>query len=271
RSRRENATSAGTHAREHSRKSHRPPGLGEESGERSRDDAPPRLIRDAARTPTVLRREKLPLRVLNSARARARDSFVPSVSPPPDAAEEQRSAGVPPPGAPPGAVPARSRVSAVIPLSLALLLMLLAGPSEEFFFEYPKKALMEFFQSLRAKKQTPKTDMQHYHIHYYPMPVQLLAWKAPGKRDLDKLYSDAIRSLGWADYPYKFTPDPMMILSGFQQLLDDSSTWDQDFLGTEIEDQMSIDRNMKGILVPVPINPQLVMQWLKKSRKEAAT
>jgi len=54
----------------------------------------------------------------------------------------------------------------------------------------PKKALTEFFESLKAKKTLPKIGhVQHYHIHYYPMPFPLLAWtRAPDKYYLDELY-----------------------------------------------------------------------------------
>jgi len=53
----------------------------------------------------------------------------------------------------------------------------------------PKKALMEFLQSWRARKQPPKNNIQHYHMHYYPLPLTLLGWtKAPDKRELDALY-----------------------------------------------------------------------------------
>lgn len=49
-----------------------------------------------------------------------------------------------------------------------------------------KKALQDFFQSLKAKKQP---NIQHYHVHYYPMPYSMLTWpKVPVKRDLEKLY-----------------------------------------------------------------------------------
>ncbi|XP_032682762.1 uncharacterized protein LOC116849579 isoform X2 [Odontomachus brunneus] len=130
---------------------------------------------------------------------------------------------------------------------------------------------MEFFQSLKAKKQPPKMNIQHYHMHYYPMQVPLLAWKAPDKRNLDKLYSDIIRSFGWANYQHQYAPDPsLFISSGFQQLLDDSSSWDQDFLASE-DTEMSIDRSMKGILVQVPVNQNIVLQLLKKSQKQMAT
>ncbi|XP_025157465.1 uncharacterized protein LOC105180724 isoform X1 [Harpegnathos saltator] len=163
------------------------------------------------------------------------------------------------------------RTGSVLQLAL-LLALLLAGPSEEFFFEYPRKALMEFFQSLKTKKQPAKMNVQHYHVHYYPMPVPLLAWTgAPEKRDLDKLYSDTIRSFGWADYQYKFAPDPLLIISSrLQQLSDNPSSWNQDILESE-DVQTSIDRNIKGILLQVPVNQQIVLKLLKKSRKEATT
>ncbi|KAL6260093.1 hypothetical protein P5V15_007632 [Pogonomyrmex californicus] len=151
-------------------------------------------------------------------------------------------------------------------LQLVLPVMLLVGSTEEFFFEYPKKALTEFFQSLKAKKVQPKTShVQHYHIHYYPMPFPRLAWKAPDKYYLDELYDDTLTSLGWSDFHYKHVPDPSLIVSsGFQQLWDDP--WNEEIIGTDdVFD--SIDRNSKGILVQVPVNRPVVFHLLKKPRQ----
>ncbi|XP_012233261.2 uncharacterized protein [Linepithema humile] len=166
-------------------------------------------------------------------------------------------------------------------LQLVLIVMLLIGSSEEFFFQYPKKALTEFFQSLKAK-QLPKTNVQHYHVHYYPIPFPMLAWRAPEKRDLEKLYNDHLRSLGWSDHHYKYMPEPSIIVSsGPHPLLDNiepwdgiiepwDSTWDENILGSD-DIQSSIDRNMKGILVQVPVNQQLVFHLLKKRQRQVTT
>ncbi|EZA61187.1 hypothetical protein X777_08399 [Ooceraea biroi] len=96
----------------------------------------------------------------------------------------------------------------------------------------PRKALTEFFQSLRTKKQPPKQNVQHYHMHYYPMPLTLLGWmKAPDKQELDKLYEDRLTSFGWTDYHYKFSPDPSIIMSGFPPLWDDTDLWNEEITG----------------------------------------
>ncbi|XP_011062762.1 PREDICTED: uncharacterized protein LOC105151024 [Acromyrmex echinatior] len=157
-------------------------------------------------------------------------------------------------------------------LQLALPVVLLAGSSEEFFFQYPKKALTEFFESLKAKKTLPKTGhVQHYHIHYYPMPFPLLAWtRAPDKYHLDELYDDALTSLGWSDYHYGYAADPSLIMSSGLQHLSGPDLWD-DLWGEKTLDTDSldtIDRNSKGILVQVPVNRPLVFHLpLKKSRQ----
>ncbi|XP_050459910.1 uncharacterized protein LOC126855890 [Cataglyphis hispanica] len=143
-------------------------------------------------------------------------------------------------------------------LQLVLLVMLLAGPSEEFFFEYSKKALQEFFQSLKAKKPPPKSNIQHYHVHYYPIPYSMLVWpKIPVKRDLDRLYDDT--SFAWSDYS-KYLPNPSTIISDLQQLLDaDTPTSD--------DTQASIDRNGQGLLLQVPVNQQFMVHLLRRSQQ----
>lgn len=157
---------------------------------------------------------------------------------------------------------------------MALPVMLLAGSSEEFFFN-PKKALTEFFQSLKAKKLPRTSHEQHYHIHYYPMPFPLLAWtKAPDKYYLDGLYDDTLASYGWSDYHYRHTPDPSLIVSSGLQHLSEPDLWDdlwsEEILGTDdVHD--TIDRNSNGILVRVPVNRPLVFHLpLRKSRQRRA-
>ncbi|CAL1676695.1 unnamed protein product [Lasius platythorax] len=134
--------------------------------------------------------------------------------------------------------------------------MLLAGPSEEFFLEYSKKALQEFFQSLKAKKQQP--NIQHYH-YYYPIPYSMLTWpKVPIKRDLEKLYDDAI-AFGWPDYNYKYL-SPSIIMSNLQQLFDAEIP--------KLDDtEATIDRNGQGLLVQVPLNQQFVFHLLRRSQQ----
>ncbi|XP_018051816.1 PREDICTED: uncharacterized protein LOC108689534 [Atta colombica] len=160
-------------------------------------------------------------------------------------------------------------------LQLALPVVLLAGPSEEFFFQYPKKALTEFFESLKAKKTLPKIGhVQHYHIHYYPMPFPLLAWtRAPDKYYLDEFYDDALTSLGWSGYHYGYASDPSLIMSSSLQHLSGSDVWNnlwgEKILDTDDSTPLdTIDRNSKGILVQVPVNRPLVFHLpLKKSRQ----
>ncbi|XP_018365840.1 PREDICTED: uncharacterized protein LOC108763043 [Trachymyrmex cornetzi] len=158
-------------------------------------------------------------------------------------------------------------------LQLALPVVLLAGSSEEFFFQYPKKALTEFFESLKAKKTLPKMGhVQHYHVHYYPMPFPLLAWtRAPDKYYLNELYDDAVTSLGWSGYHYGYAPDPSLIMSSGLQHLSEPDLWDDlwDEKSLDTDDSLdTIDRNSKGVLVQVPVNRPLVFHLpLKKSRQ----
>ncbi|XP_039311608.1 uncharacterized protein LOC105195414 isoform X2 [Solenopsis invicta] len=161
-------------------------------------------------------------------------------------------------------------------LQLALPVMLLAGTSEEFFLESPKKALTEFFQSLKKKATLPKmSHVQHYHVHYLPMqmPFPLLAWtKAPDRYYLDKLYDDTLESFGWSDYHYRYTPEPSLIVSSdLQHLSGSNELWD-DLLGEELlgtDDALdTIDRNSPGVLMRVPVHRPLVFHLpLKKSRQ----
>ncbi|KAL0104793.1 hypothetical protein PUN28_016437 [Cardiocondyla obscurior] len=135
-------------------------------------------------------------------------------------------------------------------------MVLLVGSSEEFFLDFPKKALKEFFQSLKAKKTLPKmSHVRHYHMHYMPMPLPLLAWKAPDKYYLDELYGDSLASFGWSDYGYRYMPDPSMIVPSGLQHLSEPDPWDdlwhEDFLGTDDDDDVydTIDRSSNRLLV----------------------
>ncbi|XP_070152784.1 uncharacterized protein [Polyergus mexicanus] len=141
-----------------------------------------------------------------------------------------------------------------------VLLVMLAGPSEEFFLEYSKKALQEFFQSLKTKKQPPKSNIQHYHLHYYPIPYSMLIWpKVPVKRDLDRFYDDTLTSFTWPDYN-KYLPYASTIMSDLQQLLDAE-------IPTSDDIQATIDRNGHGLLLQVPVNQQFMIHLLRKSQQ----
>ncbi|GAB1866653.1 hypothetical protein CAJAP_07732 [Camponotus japonicus] len=149
------------------------------------------------------------------------------------------------------------------PILQLILLMLLAGPSEEFFFEYSKKALQQFLESLKTKKLPPKSNIQHYHMHYYPLPYAMLWPKVPLKRDLEKFYDDTT-SFGWPDY--KYLPQPSTIMSDLLQLFDtDSSTSD--------DTQDTIDRNGQGLLLQVPNQYMfyLLRRWQQRQLAKAMT
>ncbi|XP_024939202.1 uncharacterized protein LOC107266072 isoform X1 [Cephus cinctus] len=93
------------------------------------------------------------------------------------------------------------------------LFLVLATTAEALFFEYPTRVLMDFFQSLKGKKNhTTNTTTNYHHVyHHYPMPVNIISdhpVKAPGKYDLDYWHDKQLKSMGWNDYEYQFVPDP---------------------------------------------------------------
>ncbi|XP_072745169.1 uncharacterized protein [Anoplolepis gracilipes] len=142
-------------------------------------------------------------------------------------------------------------------LQLMLPVMLLAGSSEEFFLEYSRKALQEFFQSLKKQQPPIKSNIQHYHVHYYPIPYPMLTWpKTPIKRDLEQLYDDTLTSFGWPDYNHKYSPHPSLIMSNLQQLLDTEIPISDD----------TIDRSSQGLLLQVPVN-QYILHLLRRSQQ----
>ncbi|KAH0947602.1 hypothetical protein HN011_002748 [Eciton burchellii] len=153
---------------------------------------------------------------------------------------------------------------------MLLVLTLSAGPTEEFFFEYPRKALTEFLQSWKAKNQPPKSNsIQHHHVHYYPLPLTLLGWtKAPDKRELDALYKDSLTSYGWTDYRYKFSPDPSIIVSSNFQLWSDTDPRNLEIVDETAPKDIRATIDRAGILVRVPVNQQFVIHLLKKRKLE---
>ncbi|XP_029167379.1 uncharacterized protein LOC114937871 [Nylanderia fulva] len=136
-----------------------------------------------------------------------------------------------------------------------------------------KKALQDFFQSLRAKKPTLQPNIQHYHVHYYPMPYSMLTWpKVPVKRELEKLYDDTFASFGWPDYYYNYLPHPSIFMSDLQQLWDAElpsefkSYFTENILVPD-DTPAAIDRNGQGLLMQVPLNQQLVFHLLRRSQQ----
>ncbi|KAG7207292.1 hypothetical protein KM043_008960 [Ampulex compressa] len=150
-------------------------------------------------------------------------------------------------------------------LQLALLLLLLATTSEGFFFEYPKKALLEFLQSLKEKKEAkkkPVNDIRHYHLHYYPVPIQVISSgpyiKAPDKKGLDDIYSDYLQSLGWSNYKYKYTPEPKIrVTTNVHHLWNEDPypvSWSRRISGQDdLRDMQDHDIN-EGVFVQVPVH-----------------
>ncbi|XP_046466274.1 uncharacterized protein [Neodiprion pinetum] len=135
-----------------------------------------------------------------------------------------------------------------------IFLLLIATTSEAIFFDYPKKALMDFFHSLKEKKESAKKshdDVHHYHLHYYPVPVSVVIddhhehLKAPGKHELDNLHREELRSLGWTDQEYKHVPEPELIIPKHQHHETGGDLWPQQHQshlsnGLTLQDQIDI-------------------------------
>ncbi|XP_031784637.1 uncharacterized protein LOC100114735 isoform X2 [Nasonia vitripennis] len=99
---------------------------------------------------------------------------------------------------------------------LLLVLLLFAPAAEGIFFQFPKRAVMNFLESLGGKKQPP--PIHHIHRHYYPVPLTVLLPKpAPPPKieiDLTSLHSghDSLRSLGWSSQDYGKIYEPEIVI-----------------------------------------------------------
>ncbi|CAG5109027.1 Protein of unknown function [Cotesia congregata] len=119
---------------------------------------------------------------------------------------------------------------------------------------FPKNVLMDFFETLREKKELKKelpSDIHHYHIHYYPVYMHSpKAVKAPDKSELEILHTNKLEQLGWSNQEYKNVPEPKL----------------HHLLGL---DGLTSDRHeeSKGIVVQVPLNQQIIVQQPKEEEK----
>ncbi|XP_068974439.1 uncharacterized protein [Bombus flavifrons] len=94
---------------------------------------------------------------------------------------------------------------------ILVLPILLAPMSEGFFFEHPKKLLMDLFQSSKEKKEARKRPhIDHYHVHYYPVTIPIFEplVKAPKKHKLEEIYHNQLETIGWSSHEYKYIPEP---------------------------------------------------------------
>ncbi|XP_057326849.1 uncharacterized protein LOC130668529 [Microplitis mediator] len=152
---------------------------------------------------------------------------------------------------------------------LLFIVLLFSTTSQALFFHYPKNVLMDFFDTLREKKELKKelpSDIHHYHIHYYPVYVhQSKSIKAPDKNELDNLHTNKLESLGWSNQEYKSVPDPklhhLLGLDSLSTALGHRPWWEEN----------SVDRHEEskpGIVVQVPLNQQIILQQPKEEEKE---
>ncbi|XP_076751340.1 uncharacterized protein LOC143423715 isoform X1 [Xylocopa sonorina] len=143
-----------------------------------------------------------------------------------------------------------------------LLTILLITTSEGFFFEYPKKVIKDFLQTLKDKKEAKKgPHVQHYHVHYYPIvhPLAEAPTKAPKKHELDEIHNDYLATLGWFDHEYKFTPEPKIkISSSLYGMWKDSFPWEHK-LEADIFETVDHSEN-EGIYVHVPVNRKITIE-----------
>ncbi|XP_012241554.1 uncharacterized protein LOC105680836 isoform X1 [Bombus impatiens] len=94
---------------------------------------------------------------------------------------------------------------------ILVLPILLVPMSEGFFFEHPKKLLMDLFQSSKEKKEARKRPhIDHYHVHYYPVTIPIFEplVKAPKKHKLEEIYHNQLETIGWSSHEYKYIPEP---------------------------------------------------------------
>ncbi|XP_033212674.1 uncharacterized protein LOC117170190 [Belonocnema kinseyi] len=155
-------------------------------------------------------------------------------------------------------------------LQISWLLLLIAASSKGTFFQYPKKALADFFHSFKDKKEGKRmlTNVHHLHLHYYPTPVQVFDTKpfqAPDKTHLDKLHSESLTSMGWTDQEFPI-PDPKIIFpsniqDGWPNPHENSRkmwNWDNELF--ETNRILPVPFEHQPVLVQVPFHQQIVFQ-----------
>ncbi|XP_063976071.1 uncharacterized protein LOC135161962 isoform X1 [Diachasmimorpha longicaudata] len=178
--------------------------------------------------------------------------------------------------------------------SVLLLLLLWGTSSEALFFNYPKNVLMNFFSSLREKKEMKKPlpipDIHHYHLHYYPIHVQSIhtsmkSLKAPDKHELETIHTNKLENYGWSQQEYRYMSDPVIhhvpsflgswpMLESHIQHPPEITVEDE----SEGEKPLHVDRygeeavgKSAGILVQVPLHQQIIIQQPVKTEKPKET
>ncbi|XP_076178087.1 uncharacterized protein LOC143152163 isoform X2 [Ptiloglossa arizonensis] len=150
----------------------------------------------------------------------------------------------------------------LLQFTLALTILLVTS-SEGFFFEYPKKVLMNFLQSLKEKKEAKKrpTHIQHYHVHYYPVHMLIEPpIKAPKKHELEESHNEHLATLGWSDHEYTHVPEPKIkIPLRLFNSWDDSAPWNHEIFEAGLSETVDHSEN-EDILVEVPHNQKVIIE-----------
>ncbi|CAK9830677.1 hypothetical protein ANTRET_LOCUS7806 [Anthophora retusa] len=155
-----------------------------------------------------------------------------------------------------------------------LLMVLLVTTSEGFFLEYPKKVLMDFFQSLKEKKEAKKKPhIQHYHLHYYPVvhPLSEPPSKAPSKHELEEIHNEHLAALGWSNHEYKYVPkSKIKISSSLSELWKDSLPWDHEELEADLLETVNHSEK-EGVYVQIPFNQKIIIEHPHVEKKSKAS
>lgn len=153
-----------------------------------------------------------------------------------------------------------------------LIALLLPSSSEGFFLEYPKKAIWEYLQSWKekkeAKKKPPAPNVKHYHVHYYPTRINVIsavAAKAPDKYELDTIHDEKLASLGWSDHEYKYAPEPR-VHSFWNDMKSYLPSWTPGYIETDFTGTLDHSEH-EGILLQLPVHPQIIIGHPRPSKK----
>ncbi|XP_017759050.1 PREDICTED: uncharacterized protein LOC108549974 [Eufriesea mexicana] len=139
-----------------------------------------------------------------------------------------------------------------------LLTVLMVTMSEGSFFEYPKRVLMDFLQTLKEKREAKKKPyIDHYHFHYYPVAyIYEPTLKALGKHELEEVHNNYLTSLGWSNHEYKYVPEPKVKIP-----LNLYDSWKDLHENLEAELLETVVRNEDdGIYVELPLNQKIIIE-----------
>ncbi|XP_034950623.1 uncharacterized protein [Chelonus insularis] len=156
-------------------------------------------------------------------------------------------------------------------VSLIFITFLITS-SHALFFHYSKNALMDFFTSLREKKEMKSPNVHHYHLHYYPVMVppvlsSIKPIKAPDKQELENLHTNKLESHGWSNQEFKHIPDPSIHYSSSLENWSNSISYRPSLGWDEGIDRKEEAKSNGRIVVQVPLNQQIILQSPPKEEK----